>query len=216
MLAMKYQVALPLHPEFRTLPMVWFIPPLSPLLNAVNPNTDETDPDEVFPAIEHMRIPVEYLAHLLSAGDTEVIRHVLKRLTAMRRHMRKREVGGVVEEQYAAEVGMSVSDIEAMYRLLAIAKYDDRYVIPKAHTELADRLMEQRGTCGLDFDGGPGNCGAVAAPNRPFANTFMLLKSVENRELPNQVYEQAEESDASGIDLLRMASPLRLDPEVAG
>ena len=33
---------------------------------------------------------------------------------------------------------MSVDDVEDMYRLLAIAKYDDRYVIPKAHAELAD------------------------------------------------------------------------------
>ena len=50
-----------------------------------------------------------------------------------------------------------------MYRLLAIAKYDERYVIPKAHAELAERLMEQQGACGLDFEGGPGNCGMVAA-----------------------------------------------------
>ncbi len=26
----RYEVALPLHPEYRTLPMVWYIPPLSP------------------------------------------------------------------------------------------------------------------------------------------------------------------------------------------
>ena len=43
-----------------------------------------------------------------------------------------------------------------MYRLLAIGKYEERYVIPKAHTELAERLMEQQGECGLDFEGGPG------------------------------------------------------------
>jgi len=64
-----------------------------------------------------------------------------------------------------------VQDIEDMYRLLAIAKYDDRYVIPKAHTELAGRLMEQQGACGLDFDGGPGNCGAISDPT---ADQFML------------------------------------------
>jgi nitrate reductase beta subunit len=220
-LAMKYQVALPLHPEFRTLPMVWYIPPLSPLLNAVDPTTDATDPDDVFPAIEHMRIPVEYLANLLSAGDTDVIRRVLKRLTAMRRHMRCREVDGEVEERHAAEVGMTLHDIEAMYRLLAIAKYDDRYVIPKAHTELADRLMEQRGTCGLDFDGGPGNCGAVAAPERPFADTFMLLKAVEKGSLPtHQGLDPAsryeDDHDSPRVDLLGMVSPRRFGPEVSG
>ena len=32
-LAKELRVALPLHPEFRTLPMVWYVPPLSPLLD---------------------------------------------------------------------------------------------------------------------------------------------------------------------------------------
>lgn len=30
-----YQVALPLHPEYRTVPMVWYVPPLSPVVEAV-------------------------------------------------------------------------------------------------------------------------------------------------------------------------------------
>ncbi len=30
-----YQVALPLHPEYRTMPMVWYIPPLSPVVDVV-------------------------------------------------------------------------------------------------------------------------------------------------------------------------------------
>ena len=32
-LAKKYRVALPLHPEYRTMPMVWYIPPLSPVVD---------------------------------------------------------------------------------------------------------------------------------------------------------------------------------------
>src|SRR5690554_6059672 len=34
-LAKKHRVALPLHPEFRTMPMVWYIPPLSPVVEAL-------------------------------------------------------------------------------------------------------------------------------------------------------------------------------------
>ena len=30
-----YKVALPLHPEYRTMPMVWYIPPLSPVVDVV-------------------------------------------------------------------------------------------------------------------------------------------------------------------------------------
>ena len=49
---------------------------------------------------------------------------------------------------------MTEDQIEEMYRLLAIAKYEDRYVIPAAHAEEARDLDEL--ACSLDFDGGPG------------------------------------------------------------
>jgi nitrate reductase / nitrite oxidoreductase, beta subunit len=173
-LAIKYRVALPLHPEYRTLPMVWYVPPLSPVINALEGDGYEADPDQVFPAIEMMRIPVEYLANLLTAGDAERIRDVLRRLAAMRAYMRKKEVLGQVDEAVAPAVGLGTGDLELMYRLLAIAKYEDRYVIPQAHTELAQRLSEQQGTCGLDFEGGPGNCGALPRPSRSLNENFML------------------------------------------
>jgi nitrate reductase beta subunit len=124
--------------------------------------------------IDSMRIPVDYLANLLAAGDSEVIRDVLRRLAAMRGHMRKREVLGEHDTAMAAAVGMSVNDVEDMYRLLAIANYEDRYVIPQAHAELGDRLMEQQGTCGLDFEGGPGNCGAIGPDAGAENEAFML------------------------------------------
>ena len=52
-----------------------------------------------------------------------------------------------------------------MHRLLAIAKYGDRDVIPTAHVEgadpnaLAHRLEESATECSLDYDGGPGMTG---------------------------------------------------------
>ncbi|TMR90449.1 nitrate reductase subunit beta, partial [Nonomuraea basaltis] len=52
--------------------------------------------------------------------------------------------------------GMTASDMEEMYRLLAIAKYDERYVVPAAHREDAAALSAQAGGCSLDGDGGPG------------------------------------------------------------
>ncbi len=33
-MAMEWKVAFPLHPEYRTLPMVWYVPPLSPITAA--------------------------------------------------------------------------------------------------------------------------------------------------------------------------------------
>jgi nitrate reductase beta subunit len=175
-LAMRYRVALPLHPEYRTLPMVWYVPPLSPVINTLERDGYEADPDQVFPAIEHLRIPVEYLANLLTAGDAGRVRFVLRRLAAMRAFMRKQQVLGVREEAVAAGVDMTPHDLEDMYRLLAVAKYEDRYVIPQAHTEFAQRLTELPGTCGLDFEGGPGGCGALPRPAEELNRSFMLTR----------------------------------------
>jgi nitrate reductase beta subunit len=41
-----------------------------------------------------------------------------------------------------------------MYRLLALAKYEDRYVIPTAYGNVPGVVEE--GGCSLDYDGGPG------------------------------------------------------------
>ena len=55
---MRWGVALPLHPEFRTLPMVWYVPPLSPVVATLEIDGYEADPDDVFGAIDHLRIPL--------------------------------------------------------------------------------------------------------------------------------------------------------------
>ena len=69
-LAKTYQVALPLHPEFRTMPMVWYVPPLSPVVDALtSTGHDGEDLDNLFGAIDSLRIPIEYLAELFTAGD---------------------------------------------------------------------------------------------------------------------------------------------------
>lgn len=172
-LAIEWGVALPLHPEFRTLPMVWYVPPLSPVMGLVEDG--EPDPDNVFPAIDEMRIPAQYLANILSAGDEEVIRNVLKRLAAMRTFKREENLTGQPDHAAAEAVGMSAQQVEDMYRLLAIAKYEDRYVIPQAHKELAAKLDEQQGTCGLEFEGGPGSCAEPSGGASPG-------KSVRNEE----------------------------------
>jgi len=72
--------------------------------------------------------------------------------------MRATQLGLDPGDGLAASVGATKSDLEDLYRLLAIAKYDDRYVIPPAHTEDAGRLMAQHEQlfCSLDTEGGPG------------------------------------------------------------
>jgi len=152
----KHRVALPLHPEYRTLPMVWYIPPLSPVTDAVTAaGYDGDDADNVFTAIDSLRIPIQYLANLFTAGDPGPVDFSLRRVMAMRRYMRSQQLGDPMDEQLLREVDMDAESMSDLYRLLAIAKYDERYVIPKAHAEDSGRQMPQH--CSLDYPGGVGD-----------------------------------------------------------
>ncbi len=143
-LVKKWQLALPLHPEYRTLPMVWYVPPLSPIV--------KQQEDKVYlPKADAMRIPVAYLAQLFAAGDNGVIERVLERLLTMRTVMRKNEVGEAPPEKLEYEV----SQYEAMYRLLGIAKYAERIKLPAGlQGESQDKLRELQGSAGYICPGG--------------------------------------------------------------
>jgi nitrate reductase beta subunit len=79
------------------------------------------------------------------------------KLAAMRSYMRARTLDGSVAEDICEAVGMTADQIEAMYRLLAIAKYDERYIIPTAYSQDAAALEAQTQTgCSLNSPGGPG------------------------------------------------------------
>lgn len=150
-MAVKQKIALPLHPEYRTLPMVWYVPPLSPIMNALEGQVDALDPKMMFPTIEQMRIPVQYLANLLSAGDEEVIKVVLKKMVIMRHVMRAKQLQKEYDSSLLHMTELSEEEIVDMYRLLAIGKYEDRYVIPKAHREQAGNMYFGQGIAGYDF-----------------------------------------------------------------
>jgi nitrate reductase beta subunit len=157
-MAMDWKIAFPLHPEFRTLPMVWYVPPLSPIQSAAA----KGDLGEVdgMPDVKSLRIPVQYLANLLSAGRTQPIERALERMLAMRAYMRAKTVDGVIVDSIAERVGLTGNDIDEMYRLMAIANYEDRFVIPTAHRETAEDAYQLRGSCGFSFgDGCSGKTG---------------------------------------------------------
>ena len=146
-LAMEWRVAFPLHPEYRTLPMVWYVPPLSPIQNAAE--AGKIGHDGEMPDVRSLRIPVRYLANLLTAGAEEPIVHALERMSAMRAYMRAKTVDGVIDERIAARVGLTSGAIEDMYRLMAIANFEDRFVIPTTHREHVEDAYDLRGGCGF-------------------------------------------------------------------
>jgi nitrate reductase / nitrite oxidoreductase, beta subunit len=196
-LAKTYKVALPLHPEYRTMPMVWYIPPLSPIVDLLRDQGHDAESSGVlFGAIRALRIPLEYLAELFTAGDVGEIERVLTVLAAMRAHMRNITLEQPQVDSIAASVGMTDQSMREMYRLMAIAKYNERYVIPKAHVEQAHELEELG--CSLDFDGGPYEQGpfgeASGRPSPVAVETFHALRqrqtsdvSVSGEELQGRV-----------------------------
>ena len=174
-----YKVALPLHPEYRTMPMVWYIPPLSPIVDAVRETGhDAEDAGNLFGAIDALRIPLEYLANLFTAGDVEPVRQVLDKLAAMRSYMRDINLEREPREEIAQAVGMTGTEVKEMFRLLAIAKYDERYVIPTAHAEQAHALEELATDCPVG-EGGPGAFGGGSGGPVPVA--IQTLRETKER-----------------------------------
>ena len=102
-------------------------------------------------------------------------------MLAMRAYKRAEQVDGVQDLKVLGSVGLSVAQVEDMYRYLAIANYEDRYVIPTAHREeaMSDAFAERSG-CGFSFGSGCSGAsdtnmfGAKKANRRDIIQTVQL------------------------------------------
>ncbi|MFP3944898.1 MAG: nitrate reductase subunit beta, partial [Alphaproteobacteria bacterium] len=148
-MAMEWKVAFPLHPEYRTLPMVWYVPPLSPIQAAAE--AGKMSVNNGMPDVRSLRIPMRYLANLLTAGDEAPVAIALERMLAMRAYMRARSVEGRIDASIPENVGMTADQMEEMYRIMALAPYEDRYVIPTARREMDEDAHLLRGSAGFGF-----------------------------------------------------------------
>jgi nitrate reductase beta subunit len=100
-------------------------------------------PDGAIPLAGTMRTPVKYLANLLTAGKEAPIVSALNRLIAMRSYQRSVHVEGVADTRALEAAGITEDQAKEMYRYLAIANYEDRFVIPTGHEE--ERLDDAHG-----------------------------------------------------------------------
>jgi len=180
-MAMDWKIAFPLHPEYRTLPMVWYVPPLSPIQAAAR--AGDIGQNGLIPDVSSLRIPLRYLANLLTAGREEPVRRALERMLAMRAYMRARTVDGEERRDVLEAVGLTGSQVESMYRYLAIADIEDRFVIPTSHREYATSTFDalgERGGCGFSF--GNGCAGGVSK-----ASLFGSRRMTDRRAQPIRV-----------------------------
>ena len=159
-------LALPLHPEYRTMAMMYYIPPLSPIVSVIETELfrldlagAEIDHDfELFHRLDAARLPVKYLANLFSAGDEEVIRTVLRKMLAVRIYMRHKTVDGEITEktlQILGETGLDPVQAEAIYQLTTLPTLAERFVLPPYHRETAVEAwkdpLAHKGETGLGY-----------------------------------------------------------------
>jgi nitrate reductase beta subunit len=135
-----WNLALPLHPEARTLPMLYYIPPLLPVMASMKAHGYEIQAGDYFGSIAQARIPLRYLARLFAAGNEEVVRAALQKLIAVRVYRRQETVGDgdpVDVDQVLSGAGLTPAEAEAIFRLTAIPTVEERFVVPPYHREMA-------------------------------------------------------------------------------
>jgi len=142
---MDWKLALPLHAEHRTLPMLYYVPPLLPVMAQQGDGGYDTSLDGFLGSIDRYRLPLRYMASLFGAGNEGVVRYALRKQLAVRSYRRALSVGDVTPEQarkLLAEADATVDEAEAIYRLTSIAPFEERFVIPPMHREEAIAMLE--------------------------------------------------------------------------
>ncbi|MHA2609677.1 MAG: nitrate reductase subunit beta [bacterium JZ-2024 1] len=160
----KWELALPLHPEFRTLPMLFYIPPLSPLLTSAGKDSpsdrdifDMEKPEKggMLPGLEEItkfRIPIRYLANMFSAGNEEEVKKSLLRQLAVRHYFRSLRVEGKPNEEVLKKVGLTEEDAKGILRAVSLSFYQERFAVPTTRREKADLSpYTERGFAGFDL-----------------------------------------------------------------
>ncbi|MDO8670932.1 MAG: nitrate reductase subunit beta [Dehalococcoidia bacterium] len=154
----EWEIALPLHAEFRTLPMLFYVPPLLPVAASTESGSYDLSDGELFGTVEKARIPIKYMARLFAAGDEEMVKGVLRKLMAVRAYKRSQTVGDLDERRVAAimqEAGISAEKAEQIYRLTSLPRFKDRFVIPPSHreqfVEQTQEVQAFKGETGISF-----------------------------------------------------------------
>ncbi|MBI4446646.1 MAG: nitrate reductase subunit beta [Acidobacteria bacterium] len=140
-----WKIALPPHIEYRTLPMLFYVPPLSPVMANQEGDTINHVSSDLFHDIDDSRVPMRFLANLFGAGHERHVRYALRKQKAVRWYRRALTVGDVsmeTAERMLHEAGCSVEEAEAIYQLTSLCTFDDRFVIPPAHREEAIAMLE--------------------------------------------------------------------------
>ena len=151
-----WRLALPLHPEWRTLPMLFYVPPLLPVTATLNQQGRYEVDTDFFSSLKSARLPIRYMASLFSAGDEAAIEAVYRKLLGVRIYKRAQTVGDISLEsatQALEEAQITPQQVEDIFYLTALAGFNEMFVIPPFMREQVIELgvdpqeyQEARGT----------------------------------------------------------------------
>jgi nitrate reductase beta subunit len=155
----EWKLALPLHPEHRTIPQLFYVPPLSPVMGKTGDGIYEELNHDFFTGLDEARVPIKFLAGLFGAGNEGVVRYSLKKMMAVRAHRRLETVGDGDQEamnQLMAEIGSSPRELDEIHRMTALVDDGDRFVIPPLQREIALEMLDlevigEKGETGFGF-----------------------------------------------------------------
>jgi len=162
---MDWKIALPLHPEFRTMPMLYYVPPLMPVSGRTGDGIYQQKAHDFFAHLDNSRLPMKYLSRLFTAGNMDIIRETMMRQMAVRYLKRSQELDDVDEAEamnVLRHAGLTVDQAEAIYRLTALSDLNERYVMPPIQREEA---IEDSG-CPPEYCKGSCGLGCSSAPER--------------------------------------------------
>jgi len=155
-------LALAPHVEYRTFPMLFYVPALAPVTSTQEDGTLANNVEDLFAPLEKARMPIEYLASLFGAGQEGPVRYALKKQLAVRTWRRALTVGDIdleVAKAALAEAGCSPEQAEEIYALTSLPTFDQRFVIPASHREMAIEALknplENKGLAGIGFREAP-------------------------------------------------------------
>ncbi len=157
----KWKLALPLHVEYRTMPMLFYVPPLLPVLGkkANDVYANSMNGNDFAEMLENARVPLKYLASLFSAGNEEVISGIMKKMMTVRAVKRAQQLKEELNEptkKMFRETGLTPEEVEEIYHLTALSTFNERFVIPETRREQAMQEMVDpefcKGNCGLGFN----------------------------------------------------------------
>jgi nitrate reductase beta subunit len=154
----EWGIAFPPHVEYRTFPMLFYVPPLLPILGTKNNGIYDSTDSSYFSALDKARLPMKYLAQMFSAGNVELLKGAFKKLIAVRTHRRSVTVKDITPQQSQEalqEAQLTAEMADAIYKLTALPTFEQRFVIPPMHREEALEALkdplEAKGADGFGF-----------------------------------------------------------------